>query len=168
MKFKYDTFGWYAGQAAPVEFDRTTPVSPGDVAAQPVEGEPWPNWDGNAWIPVPYVAPPNVTDPEPESDPRLWWVDVGPFKDRLGMDIGAIASSQHSACLGVKEFLNGRKYVNLRDPKVSLLLDVMIANNQPAADPVWPGSGPITVAKKAVILDTPTTEEERHIKGLEG
>ncbi len=104
----------------------------------------------------------------PVEDPRIWWVDVGPFKDRLGMDIGAIAASQHSACLGVKEFLNGRKYVNLRDPKVSLLLDVMIANNQPAADPVWPGSGPITAAKKAVILGTPTTEEERHIKGLEG
>ena len=104
----------------------------------------------------------------PVEDPRIWWVDVGSFKDRLGMDIGAIAASQHSACLGVKEFLNGRKYVNLRDPKVSLLLDVMIANNQPAADPVWPGSGPITAAKKAVVLDTPTIEEERHIMGLEG
>lgn len=106
--------------------------------------------------------------PPPVEDPRIWWVDVGPFKDRIGMDIGAIAASQHSACLGVKEFLNGRKYVNLRDPKVSLLLDVMIANNQPAADPVWPGSGPISATKKAVILDTPTTEEERHVKGLEG
>jgi len=165
MNFEFDLWGWYIGQAEEPGL-RTTPLAPANTSLTEVEGEPRANWTGVEWVELPYVAPPAPV--EPEADPRLWWVDVGPFKDRLGMDIGAIASSQHSACLGVKEFLNGRKYVNLRDPKVSLLLGVMIANNQPAADPVWPGSGPITMAKKAVILDTPTTEEERHIKGLEG
>ena len=107
-----------------------------------------------------------VVPPELPEDERLFWVDVGPFKDRLGMDIGAIASSTHSACLGVREFLLGRLYVDLRDPKVELLMDVLIVNNQPVHDPVWPGSGPMTPEKKAAILTTPTAEYERHIKGL--
>lgn len=165
MNFEFDLFGWYEGTSEEPGL-RTTTEAPANTSTSEAEGELRANWTGAEWVDVPYAAPPVPT--EPEVDPRIWWVDVGPFKDRLGMDIGAIAASQHSACLGVKEFLNGRKYVNLRDPKVALLLDVMIANNQPAADPVWPGSGPITVAKKAAILDTPTSEEERHIKGLEG
>lgn len=164
MKFKYDDWGWYAGLAEDGEFDRVTDAGPGAIPAARVPGEPFPNWTGYEWVALPYVEP--VPLPEPEEDPRLWWLDVGPFKDRLGMDIGAIAASQHSACLGVREFLLGRKYVNLRDPKVSALMDVLIATNQPTADPVWTGSGPMTADKKAVILTTPTTEDERHIKGL--
>lgn len=168
MKFKYDTFGWYAGQAAPDEFDRTTPVAPGDVAAQPVEGEPWPNWDGNAWIAAPYVAPPDVIEPEPETDPRLWWVDVGPFYDRFGSDALAIAASDHGACKAVQTLTGVRKYIDLRDLRVASMIDMLIATGQPAAQPWAPGSGPMTPAKKAAILTTPTTEYERHIKGLEG
>lgn len=104
--------------------------------------------------------------PDPAEDPRLWWIDVGPFKDRLGMDAPAIGASSHSACKGVVEMLNGRKYVNLKDPRVLAMLNALIATNQPAADPVWPGSGPMTASKRDAILETPTTEEERHIKGL--
>lgn len=134
------------------------PHTPVLLAADSPVGVGW-LWSGGEFSPPPEA-------PALPPDARLWWIDVGPFKDRLGMDIGAIASSQHSACLGVREFLLGRKYVNLQDPKVALLMDVLIATNQPTADPVWPGSGPLTPSKKAAILTTPTTEDERYIKGL--
>ena len=168
MKFKYDTFGWYGGHAAPGELERTTEVGPGNVGAQPVEGEPWPNWDGTAWIAVPYAPPPEQPDPEPVEDPRLWWVDVGPFYDRFGVDALAIAASDHGACKAVQTLTGVRKYIDLRDPRVDSMIDMLIATAQPAAQAWAPGSGPMTADKKAAILNTPTTEYERHIKGLEG
>ena len=104
--------------------------------------------------------------PVQTEDERLWWVDTGPFKDRLGMDGPAIYASNHDACKGVVGLLTDRKYVWLKDPKVAAMLDVLIATAQPAANAVWPGSGPMTLAKKDAILNTVTTEYERHIKGL--
>lgn len=121
-------------------------------------GNAGPGWTYNGTS----FAPP----PAPPEDPRLWWVDVGPFKDRLGMDALAVAASTHDACKAVIEMLNGRKYTDLKDPKVGTLLDLLIATNQPAANPIFPGSGPMTAAKKTAILTTPTVEAERHIKGL--
>ena len=102
----------------------------------------------------------------PPEDPRLWWIDVGPFKDRLGMDAPAIYASNHDACKGVVGLVEGRKYINLKDPRIAQMMGVLIATAQPAANPVWPGSGPMTAAKRDSILNTPTVEDERHIKGL--
>lgn len=102
----------------------------------------------------------------PPEDPRLWWLDVGPFKDRLGMDAPAIYASAHDACKGVVGLVEGRKYINLKDPRIAGMMGVLIATAQPAANPVWPGSAPMTAAKRDAILGTPTTEDERHIKGL--
>jgi hypothetical protein len=106
--------------------------------------------------------------PEAVEDPRVWWVDVGPFKDRLGMDAPAIYASTHDACKGVVGMVEGRKYIDLRDPRIAAMMGVLIATAQPAANPVWPGSGPMTAAKRDAILTTLTTEVERHVKGLEG
>lgn len=101
-------------------------------------------------------------------DARLWWVDVGPFYDRFGPDALAIAASDHGACKAVQTLTGVRKYIDLRDPRVAAMIDMLIATAQPTAQPWAPGSGPMTAAKKAAILNTPTTEAERHIKGLEG
>ena len=104
----------------------------------------------------------------PSDDPRLWWVDVGPFYDRFGPDTLAIAASDHGACKAVQTLTGVRKYIDLQDQRVATMIDMLIATAQPAAQPWAPGSGPMTPAKKAAILETPTTEYERHIKGLEG
>ena len=101
-------------------------------------------------------------------DPRIWWTDVGPFYDRFGPDALAIAASENGACKAVQTLTGVRKYIDLRDPRVASMIDMLIATNQPEAQPWAPGSGPMTPAKKAAILETPTTEYERHIKGLEG
>ena len=103
---------------------------------------------------------------EPEVDPRVWWIDVGPFKDRLGMNAPAIYASTHDACKGVVGMVEGRKYIDLKDPRIAAMMGVLIAVAQPAVNPVWPGSGPMTAAMRDEILNTPTTEYERRIKGL--
>ena len=102
----------------------------------------------------------------PQDDPRWKWIDIGPFKDRLGPDALAIAASDHAACRASVETLNGRQYVDLASNSLISLLDLLIATEQPTANPFFPGSGPMTEEKKLIILDTPTTEEERHVKGL--
>lgn len=106
--------------------------------------------------------------PEPVEDPRIWWMDVGPFYDRFGPDALAIAASDHGACKAVQTLTGVRKYIDLKDLRVAAMIDMLIATAQPAAQPWAPGSGPMTPVKKAAILTTPTTEYERHIKGLEG
>lgn len=110
------------------------------------------------------MQPPVIVPVAP--DPRLWWVDVGPFKDRLGMDALAIAASTNDACKAVIEMLNGRIYVDLKGQSTLNLINLLIATNQPSANPIFSGSGPLTAAKKALLINTPTLESERHIKGL--
>ena len=62
--------------------------------------------------------------------------------------------------------LYDRMYVGLQDPRTATMLDLLIATGQPAAHPMFAGSGPMTAAKKAAILTTPTSEDERHVKEL--
>ena len=107
-----------------------------------------------------------VPVPPAEPDPRIWWMDVGPFYDRFGADAIAIAASDNGACKAVQTLTGVRKYVDLKDPRIGQMIDMLIATAQPAAQPWAPGSGPMTVEKKEAILTTPTTEYERHVKGL--
>lgn len=109
---------------------------------------------------------PQQSPPPPPPDPRRWWIDVGPFKDRLGADALAIAASSHDACKACIEMLNGRLYIDLAGPQVAALLGMLSATSQPAANVIFSGSGPMTPAKITTITTTPTTEAERHIKGL--
>lgn len=99
-------------------------------------------------------------------DPRMWWIDVGPFKDRLGIDGMALSASTNATCQAIKEQLYDRKYVDLKSTQTAQLLGMLMAAVQPVANASFPGAGPITALKIAAITGTPTTEAERHIKGL--
>lgn len=167
MHYEFDLCGWFVGAVAAAGA-RTTEREPANKSTSEAVGALRSNWTGLAWRQVPYEAPPVIEEPQPAEDPRLWWVDVGPFKDRLGMDAPAIYASNHDACKGVVGMVEGRKYIDLRDPRIANMMGVLIATGQPVANPVWPGSGPMTAAKRDAILGIPTTEVERHLKGLEG
>lgn len=107
-------------------------------------------------------APTWATAPE-----EYFWLDIGPFQDRFGDDWPVIASSTERECIAFKEaVITGRKYINLKDPRVANAIDMMIATAKPANWALFPSSGPLTTAKKNVILNPVTTEYERHIKGL--
>lgn len=165
MIYNFDERGFYSTNSK--YKDRVASIAPSPIPGNPIEGELYPNWSGISWVMLPYIAPPDEAEvtPAPEK-PEMWWIDVGPFRDRLGMDTLAIAASTHPVCLGVKEMLYDRKYIDLKDPRVSQLLDILIATTQPASSPYFPGSGPMTLIKKDLILNTPTTENERTIKDL--
>jgi len=94
------------------------------------------------------------------------WIFPGSFKDRLGADALAIATSSHDACKAAVVMLADRQYVDLAGPSVASLLDLLIATNQPEAKAMFAGSGPMTEAKRDAILSTPTTEAERYVPGL--
>jgi len=97
--------------------------------------------------------------PEVPSD---WWIDVGPFIDRLGMDGPAIGASSIDACRGAMAMLTGRKYVDLKGAQIQAFLGVLMATGQPTANATFPGSGPMTQAKIDVILGTKPTDYEKH------
>ena len=155
--YYYDQYGWLTTQPIP---GRGTDVQP----PEPTNGQV-PNWTGKGWALLTYTEPPAAT--APPADVRLRWMDTGPFKDRLGMDALAIYASGHGACKAVVGMLTDRKYIWLDDPRVSALIDVLIYTAQPAADAMFPGSGPMTAAKKIAVLTPMPTEYERYIKGLQ-
>lgn len=98
---------------------------------------------------------------------RYFWIDLGPFQDRFGEDWPVIASSTDRECIAfMNAVINNRKYINLKDPRVANAIDMLIACNKPTTWSMFPDSGPMTIAKKNVILDYHTTDYERHIKGL--
>ena len=78
------------------------------------------------------------------------------------MDAPAIAASSHDVCKGVMAMLADRKYVDLQGATAAAMLDLLIAANQPTANAFFPGSGPMTLAKKAAILGTKPTDSERY------
>lgn len=88
-------------------------------------------------------------------------ITVGAMKRRLGVDAMAIGVSAHDACLAAKEILYDQKYVNLNDPLIPSLLDMLISANQPAVNPMFPGSGPMTQEKKDLIMNAEIQEYER-------
>lgn len=88
-------------------------------------------------------------------------ITVGAFKDRLGVDALALATSTNEVCRAAKEMLYDRKFVDLDAPMTNMLLDMLIASSQPAANPLFPGSGPITSSKKTQILGAAVNDNER-------
>ncbi len=170
MFFTYNDFGWLTGQI-PNQVSRSTPLDPGVESYTPVEGEPFPNWTGFSWMLLPYVTPP-IPEPEPEpepvpEDPRIWWIDEGPYKDRFGIDGIAMYASDHRLCRAMVGLIANRKYINLKDPKIRNMMLMIVQAQLPEADPMIPGSGPLTLAKVDAILNTPTNEYERHVKNLD-
>lgn len=168
MNFEFDLWGWYTGQVEEPGL-RTTPVAPANTSLTEVEGESRANWTGVEWVELPYVAPPAPV--EPEADPRLWWVDVGPFKDRFdthgypGLKLTVLAMCRtNDICYGVFADLQGRLYIDLKGRRAELLTALgLIAQELTTA-----GKPAFTLAMRTALLDTPTNEAERYIKGLEG
>lgn len=118
----------------------------------------WRLIDG-AWQAPPAPEP----APEPEPAPSLtwanapaqyWWIDVGPFFDRFGQKAIVITSSTDTVVAGLVTLIMPRKYVDLKREDLPQLLGILVTK------------GIITNAEMQAVLNTPTTDYERHIKGL--
>lgn len=103
-----------------------------------------------------------VPEPPEPPDTRPRHITEGAWKDRLGFAlVTGIAASTHPICVGLKEMLNNRRYVDLDRPDLPVLLGQMVALSLPAPVDGLPGSGPITAAKVAEVLGGVVREEER-------
>ena len=138
----------------------------GGAAATVVESDTQPDTFGGPWVEAPdHVGPGWTWDgadwaaPVPVALPRQ--LSVGAFKDRLGMDALAIAVSTHPVCVAVREMLYDRKLVDLDRPDAAAFLGMMASAGQPEANPLFPGSGPMTPEKIAAILGAPIQDRER-------
>lgn len=87
-------------------------------------------------------------------DPRYWWINVGPFFDRFGSKALAVTSSTDPAVQGIVTLTLPREYIDLKRADLAYMLDVLV------------GKSIITTTEKAAIIAPPTTEYERHIKGM--
>ena len=105
-------------------------------------------------------------------DARKWWIDTGPFVDRFdslgwaGLKGTVLALSRtndtvHAAFAD----MSVRQYIDLSGRRAVLLATLDAIAVQVAA--AYPLAPLFTPAMRAAILDTPTTEAERHIKGLQ-
>lgn len=106
-------------------------------------GDASPGWtyDGTAF------HPPVVVE-----DPRIWWIDIGPFFDRFGTHKYAILADTSPVVQALIKDSSVRKYIDLKRVDLPAGL-TMLVNAGHAID-------------VQAILTTPTAEAERHVKGL--
>lgn len=162
MRYRYDPedLNRYVGITTDEGAPNSTAISPG--LENPGEMAVW---LGEEWGRRPYQAPiPYWSDPNLDS--RYWQIYLGRFNARLGMDALAIAASDNEVCKAFVQVLSMSEYVQLNGAEVGNAMNMLISAAQPAANATFPGSGPMTVEKKAMYLQTKTTDYERWVKGL--
>ena len=152
----YDLWGWYSPAEIP---GRSTDVDPGNVPAERVVGQPWPNWIGHEWAMHDYVEPPAIELPAPPAAPRK--ITLGALQKRLGpMRVFAIDTSTHPVCVALRSYLSRLTHIDLDDPDLPPMLGMLVAAQQPAANPVFSGSGPLTAEDAAEIIAAPVQPHE--------
>ena len=109
--------------------------------------------------------------PTPGPDPRKWWIGAGPFIDRFdalgyaGLKSTALAMGRtNDTVYAAFADMSVRQYIDLLGRRAVLLATLDAIAVQVAA--AYPLAPLFTPAMRAAILDTATTEAERHIKGL--
>jgi hypothetical protein len=144
----YDITGFYAAQGSEDRFTEVEPPHP------PPAGMLW-NWTGYTWVLMEPIAPPPPA-PKPE---WAWYIDHGPFTDRLGAAATVtIDTSTAPGFVAIRADFARRKWIDLEDPRVAATVGYL------AGQPL-PGLGtlatPLLTAEQAVaVLNTPVTPAE--------
>lgn len=122
----YDQFGWYSGEADP---GRDAGIAPENTSTDTTVGELRANWDGAAWVDLPYAVPtaPPVRLPCPHSvtmrQARLALLGVG-LLDDVETAIAAMSEPAKSAALiewnVSNELLRGNPLVAALGPALGL------------------------------------------------
>lgn len=140
----FDNYGWYSTTTIP---DRGTDVAPGEIPAERVIGQPWPNFTGEAWVLMPYAEPPAPEAPAP--GPTDWLIDIGPFFDRFGAAKMAVLTSADAGVKAILADTQVRKWIDLQ--RTDVAQSVAYIGTVVAA---------VTPALQTAILTTPVTHEE--------
>ena len=112
-------------------------------------------WDGSFTPPVAPETPP----PEPVEPPVWeWYIDIGPFVDRLGDKRIVVDTSTDPVVQAFSKDLTRRKWVNLQDPRVASTLGYLAGDTLPGIGAI---SSPILTTQEVTdILTTPVEPEE--------
>ena len=138
----------------------STAIAPGQVPPGKMNA-----WNGAAWELV-AATPPRPRWTDHDLDPRYHQIHLGRLNARMGPDALAVAASDHPTCRAAAALLAMSEYVWLTGPEAQQILGMLALAGQPEASPAFPGSGPMTTEKIAVLLNPKTTEYERFVKGL--
>lgn len=162
-----------SGQVVNVIDAATAIGGPGELAIQSDTANIGDAWDGSKFIappPTPPVGAPRVYHWSDADLPLQYWqIDTGPFKDRFdtygyaGLKGFVLAAGRtNDVCYAAFADLQGREFIDLklRYTELRNTLDDIAAVVAAAGRP------PFTVAMREAILKSPTTDYERHTKGL--
>ena len=142
MRYAFDSYGNYYGQTASTE--RSTTVAPPTCGPAPLVGTNWPNWNGTAWLMVPYIAPPAV-----EPLPKQWdaFTFYGKFTDAEWVAAMTLAKTDVTAQYFVNTLqaaISSGTPIYANDPRTVSGLAYLSAN--PASSPV------LAAGRSAIIL----------------
>lgn len=105
------------------------------------------------------LSPPDDA-PEPQPAPRH--ITLGALQKRMGaMRVFALDTSAHPVCVALRSYLGRLTYIDLGDPDLRPMLQMLVATQQPAANAVFPGSGPLSEGDVEAIITAPVQEGER-------
>lgn len=150
----FDRFGWATEDQQYADRVATAPApSHGD----PVEGQPFPNWTGYEWVMLDYATPepePAPGPPPPPPEPEwAWFIDLGPFADRLGAASVAIDLSTEPGVVVIRNDFSRRKWIDLKDPRVIAALWYLAGHAHPVLGTL--AAPLLTPAAVTTILTTP-------------
>lgn len=89
-----------------------------------------------------------------DASEEYFWIDIGPFFDRFGSKALSVTSSTDPVVQGIITLVLPRKYIDLKRADLPMMLDILINKSL------------IDSNDKNNILNTVTSDYERHIKGL--
>ncbi len=119
------------------------------------------------YVPQNQQATPNWSDTN--LNPQYFWIDKGPFLDRLdtygyaGLKNFVLGAARtNDTCYALQADLSIRAYTDLKGRRAEILagLDGIAAVVAAAGRPAF------TPEMRAAVLDSPSVDAERHIKGL--
>lgn len=94
------------------------------------------------------VSAPPVPEPE-----WVWYIDLGPFTDRLGLASAAIDLSTEPGVVVIRNDFSRRKWIDLKDPRVIAALWYLAGQPHPVLGTL--AAPLLTSAAVATILSTP-------------
>lgn len=95
----------------------------------------------------------------PESEPEwTWYIDLGPFADRLGAASVAIDLSVEPGVVAIRNDFSRRKWIDLKDPRVIAALWYLAGQPHPVLGTL--AAPLLTSAAVTTILNTPVPPKD--------
>ena len=99
-----------------------------------------------------------VQEPASIAPVWAWYIDLGPFSDRLGATSAAIDLSTEPGVVVIRNDFSRRKWIDLEDVRVAAALAYLAGQPHPVLGTI--GAPLMTTQQVATVLNTPVAAEE--------